>query len=155
MTAAAGCLFWAAYSDIQRFRIPNEVSLALVALFFLFVFINPNENLTWASPVSGLAVLLAGFALYTMGAVGAGDVKLLAALSLWAGPEHIAFLLVITALAGAVVGLTVSLSGAFTAYANGQPVTRRIILKRPIPYGVAIACGGLALLGRMTAGVVA
>jgi prepilin peptidase CpaA len=153
LLAASLCLFWAAYSDIQQFRIPNQVSVLIAGLFFLFLFVNPNENFTWAAPAAALAVLCAGFALFTMGIVGAGDVKLLSALALWAGAENIAFLLVVATIAGAIVALTVSLSGAFTAYASGERVTRNLLFKRPIPYGVAIACGGLALYGRQAAGL--
>jgi prepilin peptidase CpaA len=79
-------------------------------------------------------VLLAG-AFYA-GMMGGGDVKLAAALALWFPPLGTIHFLVIMSIAGGVLTL------AFLAFhywrkREGRP---------EIPYGVAIAFGGLAIL---------
>jgi prepilin peptidase CpaA len=74
-------------------------------------------------------------AFYT-GMMGGGDVKLGAALALWFSPGAIVKFLVLTSLAGGV--LTVALLVWHRAKRReGRP---------QIPYGVAIAFGGLAIL---------
>jgi prepilin peptidase CpaA len=81
-------------------------------------------------------VLLAG-AFYA-GMMGGGDVKLAAALALWFSPQSTIRFLVIMSLAGGV--LTMALLVWHRAKRReGRP---------EIPYGVAIAFGGLAILAQ-------
>jgi prepilin peptidase CpaA len=79
-------------------------------------------------------VLLAG-AFYA-GMMGGGDVKLAAALALWFSPASTMKFLVLTSLAGGVLTLGILLWHR-TRKREGRP---------EIPYGVAIAFGGLAIL---------
>ena len=79
-------LAWAALIDLRDRRIPNwlTVSLALAGL---------AQSFTWAHTVTPGAAAL-GFAtgfgitfvLFGLGALGGGDVKLLAGLGAWLGP---------------------------------------------------------------------
>jgi prepilin peptidase CpaA len=92
-----------------------------------------------------------------MGALGAGDAKLLAATSLWVGPVD--FLLFIYVLAAATVAVLLVVafrtawqaeqSAAATggARALGAVAALRFVplRKLTIPYGVAIAAGGVAV----------
>jgi prepilin peptidase CpaA len=68
--------------------------------------------------------------------MGGGDVKLAAALALWFSPQSIIKFLVLTSLAGGVLTLGV-LAWHRLKQREGRP---------EIPYGVAIAFGGLAIL---------
>ena len=62
---------------------------------------------------SGIALLAlcVGIAVWQLGWLGGGDVKLIAALSLWAGPSHLAGLLLAIALGGGVLALAITVAG--------------------------------------------
>jgi prepilin peptidase CpaA len=78
---------------------------------------------------------------------GAGDIKLLAATGLWAGPHFVAVFLVTTALAGGVVALVM----AMLTFIRNRTRTPALPLARvPIPYGIAIAIGGLTIVYRLS-----
>ena len=51
------------------------------------------------------AVFVVGLGLFARELIGGGDVKLLAALSLWAGPEQFVWFMLVTTLAGGVLSL--------------------------------------------------
>ena len=89
--------------------------------------------------------------LFAVGAIGGGDVKLISAVSLWAGPQGIILLLLVTTVAGGLLGLAILVqhnmkSGQGSPVKN-QPTGKVNALKeslaKPIPYGIAIAAGGL------------
>ena len=73
-----------------------------------------------------------------MGAMGGGDVKLAAALALWFAPGDTLRLIVLMSLAGGVLTLVVL----------GVHRARKLEGRPEIPYGVAIAFGGLWLLAQ-------
>ena len=129
--------------------IANGISLAIAALFVVWAGaglaagrLSPTD-LAYAvgCAVIVFAVGAAGFA---AGGLGGGDVKLLAAVSLFAGPARIVDLLAVTAIAGGLLGLAV-LAGAPIGQpapvSGGGPL--RVRLRRNLPYGPAIAAGGL------------
>src|SRR3546814_4595886 len=95
-------LLIAAVRDVQTYRIPNAVTLAVLILYPLHLSYSPMP-VDW---ISALAVfggaLLVGLALFVSNALGAGDVKLLAAVLLWAGPELAPAALLLTAFAGEI-----------------------------------------------------
>ena len=101
----------------------------------------------WASGLSvaamaaqlglGLGVFAVLAALFAAGAVGGGDVKLLSALALWIKPLWFVQLLVVMALAGGV------LSVLSIVWRLRQRERRGA---RGVPYGIAIALGGLWVL---------
>jgi prepilin peptidase CpaA len=147
LLAAALLLVVAAVSDMRRYRIPNLVCAALMVLFPLFVFTSPR-SVEWQQHlmVFGL-VLVSGFAMFVGHLAGAGDIKLLAATGLWAGPHLVAMFLVMTALAGGLLALTMALLTYFRNVSGKQAVA---IAKVPIPYGVAIAVGGLSTIFKIS-----
>src|SRR5713226_2015705 len=84
--AFAALLLWAAGEDIHRLTIGNWVSLTMIGLYPIHVLTSPVP-VNW--PVAALiatATFAAGFVLFALKMVGGGDVKLLAATSLWANP---------------------------------------------------------------------
>ncbi len=152
-----GLLIYAALSDVRRFLIPNWLSLA-IAVFFVIYLVFSARPVDWQGGlVSGAAVLGVGFGLNALNLFGGGDVKLLAATALWAGTELILPLLVIMALAGGVLAFTVliiryahSRIGGQEPASNSTTETTAAVRGIRLPYGVAIATGGLyvaAILG--------
>jgi prepilin peptidase CpaA len=133
-------LIWAAFSDMQRYVIPNRICLSLLVLYPGYAIgLAPSEVGIAAAIALGVFVIGAG--LFSFGIMGGGDVKLLAAVSLWAGGAYFPTFVVLTSAAGGVLALwwspllrrffpTTTVAKA----ANGRPA---------IPYGVAIAAGGL------------
>ena len=81
----------AAVFDLWKMIIPNAISIFLVALFFanaLFLNLYSGYAVAWFSHIGAMAaVLIVGRVAHRFGWMGGGDVKLLSAISLWAGFE--------------------------------------------------------------------
>ena len=138
LAGLAAILVFAAAVDVRTFTISNKLNLAvalLAPLYWLSVALPLWPDVGMHLAVStGVFVLLAG-AFYA-GMMGGGDVKLAAALALWFSPQSTIKFLVLTSLAGGVLTLGV-LAWHRAKKREGRP---------EIPYGVAIAFGGLAIL---------
>ena len=93
-------------------RIADAVSLAIVGTFAVWALSGLARG-TISFTTIGLALACAalmfgaGTAAFAAGALGGGDVKLLAAASLFAGPGLISDFLLVTALTGGVLGVAV------------------------------------------------
>ncbi len=144
--AAAGIvIFLAALSDARRFRLPNKASLALLALFPLFV-LTSEVAIPWEKHLLVFAAFFAvGYTLYVKGWAGAGDVKFAASIALWAGPSFWMPFIFLTAFAGGVLSLGIGLL-VFVRHRVSKKEEPLKLLQTPIPYGVAIAVGGLCTL---------
>ena len=97
----------AAFWDIRTRRIPNWLTLAGVILGFslnMFLFERPLEGLLYSLKGFGLALGIY-MVLYVLHAMGAGDVKLMAAVGAMVGWTDWFGILVLTSVAGAVAGL--------------------------------------------------
>ena len=145
LSLAAAVLLWAAYSDARVFRIPNAACLTLLALYVPYAVFSPTP-LRWQADLlvfGGFLVL--GYLAYLKRLAGAGDIKLLAVVSLWAGLGHAAEFVLFTAFAGGILS-----AGLLTQAAIKQRLSKEekkeSILSTPIPYGIAIALGGLGVL---------
>jgi prepilin peptidase CpaA len=141
-------LCFAVVSDFRKLRIPNWISLALVALFCADMLWASNERLFLHHLGIAAAVFAGGLALYVFGWWAAGDVKLMTAIALWAGPPKIVDLLIGTGLLGGLMAVgilvlrkVVRLYGLdLTKAGAALPGWVKLGL---IPYGVAIAIAGL------------
>jgi prepilin peptidase CpaA len=133
-------LMVAAVIDVRTFTISNRLNIVvalLAPLYWLAVGLPlwPDAAIQVGVAV-GVFVLLAGS--FHIGMMGGGDVKLAAALALWFSPAATLLFLVLMSLAGGV--LTIGLLVAYRVRKKaGRPA---------IPYGVAIAFGGLAVLAQ-------
>ena len=142
-------LLRAAWQDLRTMHIADAVSLAIVASFAAWALSGLVLGTVSFSAI-GLALACAaalfgvGAMAFAAGALGGGDVKLVAAASLFAGPALIVDFLMITALVGGVLGLAI-LAGApiGPAAPAGEATTIRTRLRGGLPYGPAIAAGGL------------
>ena len=140
IVALCALLVWAAASDMQRYVIPNRICLAL---FFLY----PAYALSLSPAEIGIAAAIAavvfaiGAGLFAYGLMGGGDVKLLAVVSLWAGGAYFPTFLVLTTVVGGFLAIWWGplLRYCFPSIAMGKSANGR----PAVPYGVAIAAGGL------------
>jgi prepilin peptidase CpaA len=146
-------LVWAATSDLARLRIPNEISIAIVGLYAAYVLSAHRPVALEGALITAGLVLAVGFALFAFRALGGGDVKLIAAVALWAGPAHIATLLLATALIGgllAVVAVTpFRMLFPYLMAAARMDADPRQLTEMQIPYGVGIAVGGLLVAAEL------
>jgi len=160
MFEAAGIISWlallafiasalaAALSDAVRFLIPNRYPAAIALSFAVYAVAKPAPF--WAPGLIVAAVaLVAGSVLFARGIVGGGDVKLFAATALWAGVDQFALLALTTALVGGVLALVrlLPLAGLVPARLAAPAAASGLAAKlhQPIPFGVAIACGGVSI----------
>ncbi len=142
-----GLLAWAACNDVIEFQIPDRASLGLVLLYPLFVVVSPAPiDWFWAVVVAG-AVFVASLVLFSTGRFGGGDVKLLTATALWAGPKFILPLLFVMSITGGVLALIAWLvhwvrSHRLATSAGHSSLTiAEYAVPTRLPYGVAIAAG--------------
>jgi prepilin peptidase CpaA len=148
----AATLCYGCVSDIRSLKIPNAVSLIVLALFFLNSLLSgPPDGFTKHIMVAGGALLL-GFGVFAAGFMGAGDIKLISALMLWAGPQDgFSFLIVMTFVGGLFAGLLLITRTSMAVWPSAQnyiPSRRlRTWAQRGIfPYGIAICSAGLLLM---------
>jgi len=131
-------LLAAAVIDVRTLTISNRLNLAVALLapvFWLSIGLPlwPNAAAQVAVGAGVFALLAAAF---YAGMMGGGDVKLAAALALWFSPASTLKFLVLMSIAGGVLTLAL-VAGHRMRGKAGRP---------DIPYGVAIAFGGLAIL---------
>ncbi|WP_395624003.1 prepilin peptidase [Sphingomonas daechungensis] len=140
-------LLAAAVEDAVRLRIANIVVLLVLAGAVLAAFLTGPQLSLWQNGAVFIVLLLLGTPMFAAGKLGGGDVKLLAALGLWFDLKGALWMIVAVALAGGVLALLVL---AVRSFNWSDDARKRIILLRPgggIPYGVAIAAGGLIAMG--------
>ena len=138
LCALGALLIAAAVTDLRARIISNRLNLAVAALAPLWWL--ANGYALWPDMAVQLRVGAAIFtlfaALFALGMLGGGDVKLLTALALWFPWQAILSLVVLMALLGGVVTLVTVIHHKMT-HRLGQP---------EIPYGVAISLAALWLL---------
>jgi prepilin peptidase CpaA len=144
-------VIFGAVQDVISYRIPNWISLALIAGFVLAAGVGLAAGLPLATVGLNLAVgvgaLVLGIGLFSAGWVGGGDAKLFAAGALWLGWPALTGYLAATALAGG--GIAILLFGLRSAFLRPFVSIGPAWLGRlaepgeSVPYGVAIAIGAL------------
>lgn len=150
----AGLMGLAAVTDADRLSIPNRIVAALVLLYPVYVLASPQPvDWTGGSAVAA-ATLVAGMLLWRVGALGAGDVKLLAAAMLWAGPAGAPELLLAMAAAGGALAIVQVTHLRFIAASLVSLVFRdsgAAFLRTDVPYGIAIAVGAVVAVAPLAA----
>jgi prepilin peptidase CpaA len=149
LTIFPALLILAALSDVTSYTIPNRLSLLLAASYF-------PTALALGRPLGEIGVDVGFFAgalvlamgMFGAGWIGGGDAKLFAVAALWLGWPALLTFVAYTAVSGGL--LAVILLNVRTAwlrpYLGGAPpwVARLADPDAAVPYGVAIAVGGLA-----------
>ncbi len=140
--------------DVRSLRIPNALSVALLALYPLHALTAPAA-VAWL-PAIGIAglVFVVGLGAFATGRIGGGDIKLLTVVTLWAGPDLILPMLVYTGLIGGAMAMLMISPLRFPIACASVwlrlPAVGDVMLGRQIPYGVAIAgAAALTVGGRL------
>ena len=150
----------ATFTDLRNRRIPNWLVLPfMLAGIAVSGWLHGWHGIDQSFAGLGLGVLIYGF-LFWLGGMGAGDVKLCAAIGAWIGPNQLFIALVITAMAGGIMVLCWAAFGGFLKdlftgagsvvfgwKERGMHRDPELVLsnplKRKMPYAPAIAIGTL------------
>lgn len=144
---------YGAWSDAKSLRIPNWVSLALLAAFMPTAIVAGIglEAIAWHLG-AGVVLLVVGFGLFAFGLFGGGDAKLMAAAALWIGWNDALFFAMAVVLVGGVLSLLVILLrkglGLWPDWLV-QSAEGLFTPNKAVPYGIAIAAGAMIMLPRM------
>lgn len=129
----------AAIEDAVRLRISNATCLVVLVAAIVAMALHGFPLALWQNIVVFLVLLVIGAAVFAMGHVGGGDVKLLACLGLWVNLSAALWLVASIFLAGGVIALV------YLAVGVARRTSRRDGSKRigqtQIPYGLAIVAG--------------
>jgi prepilin peptidase CpaA len=158
-----GSVYWptvavlvvATFTDVRSRRIPNWLVLPFLACgLIVSAWFHGWHGVGSSLAGAGLGLLIYGI-LFWRGGMGAGDVKLCAAIGAWIGPSQLLISLVFTGLAGGVMALAWALWGGFLKelflhtgdLAFGSKERGEVVLSNPLrrrmPYAPAIAVGTL------------
>jgi prepilin peptidase CpaA len=164
----AAFLAAAAAVDLRTLRVPNRLTVlaTLCGLMVSVLVWRPwYLALGWsiAGIATGLAVMLP---MYALRALGAGDVKLMAAVGAFLGPADVLLATVLVLIAGGAIAVAVALRrraferllrnsagvgwGVVSAVLGGMRPQMHVapgVSAGKMPYAVAIAAGTLTLLG--------
>jgi len=136
----AAILVVAAVIDVRTHTISNRLNLGVALLSVPYCW--AAGLAPWPGIASQIGMAVAVFVLLALafraGMMGGGDVKLAAALALWFTPGETVRFLVYMSVAGGLVTIIVLVLHRFRKR-EGKP---------EVPYGVAIAAGGLAILAQ-------
>ena len=148
-TMFAGVFFllcaFASMKDMSSLTIPNWVNAGIALAFFpaaLFV------DITFATfgfhLLTGLIAFIICFVLFSVGAFGGGDAKMIPAVALWLGPLGIYPFLIGTTIAGGVLALAVLGARKSIPQAFAPGFVRATMQEgNGVPYGVAISVGAV------------
>ena len=160
LTIASLLLAAAALQDLRSRTIPNKLVIA-VASSGVFLGSISRPHALWLSLAAALSVLIAFSALSHLGTLGAGDIKLMAAVTLLVPPAQIAGLLMTIVVMGGVVS-AIYLALGWALRRRAQPVRshhrrtalarwwgaerRRIQESGTVPYALAISSGSIIFI---------
>ncbi|KRB52659.1 prepilin peptidase [Phenylobacterium sp. Root700] len=138
-----GFLLIAAGVDAVRRKIPNWTVIGLIATYLAALALGLAPS-TWPSALAAAAIAFGvTYPLYHFGFLGAGDTKLFTAVALFAGANHLLAVAVLTTLAGGALALGSIILRPKRALRGLTSRGRAEGAGRGIPYGVAIALGGI------------
>lgn len=155
-------LIWAIISDIKNYILSNNLCLSVTFLYFIFLgslyYNGTFPDFSYVAYSIGIAVLIFVFLalLFAFNLIGGGDVKLIPAVTLWAGPALTIKFLLITTICGGIVSLVIIAIKYYKKSAHKSKSSENVNYfmsesseleneENNIPYGVAISIGGLVI----------
>lgn len=156
-----GATAMAAWSDVCRFRIPNVVSVLVLAGFAVAyvgaslvpgVDVVPIFQTLLSHGAAFVLVFVLTLILFATHSIGAGDAKFASALALWVGLQGVALFIFYMSLIGGVMGiatLAVKRWKPFGAVPEGSWLAAAQGGQNRLPYGLAIALGFVLVAGAM------
>ena len=142
-------MIFGALWDLATMTIPNVLTVALAAMFFVLA---PFAGLGWEAIAlhagAGFLMLLVGMALFGFGWIGGGDAKFVAAIALWLGLYELPAYLLVASILGGVLTLLLLW---FRRWPLPHFLMKRGWIARlhdgkaGIPYGVALGAAGLLM----------
>jgi prepilin peptidase CpaA len=129
----------AAYGDVKTFRIPNWLVAAVAILGLCRLIVIGDLSVALYTAGASLVVFIVVFLLFWRGLVGGGDAKLMTATALLVGYSHLFNFLALMSICGALLTLAMLV----TWWRSEQPQPKA---RLAVPYGVAIAAGGIVTL---------
>lgn len=144
----------AAVFDTWKFIVPNRVTFGLAGLFLIAAPFLPL-SVDWLSHLGAAgAVLAVGLAVFALGRLGGGDVKLITAVSMWTGFEYLLEFLVYASLAGGILALVLVLVRRLLkgrpigqVEVDGRTLPRVLRVGESMPYALAIAPAAILVGG--------
>jgi prepilin peptidase CpaA len=106
-------LILACITDLRTRRIPNVLTLSAGATALLFHLLTGGWSAAGWSIAGCFVGAILFFPLFALRGMGAGDVKLLAAVGAWLGPSQVATAALATSIAGGVIALAVALGHGY------------------------------------------
>jgi prepilin peptidase CpaA len=149
--------------DVRTRRIPNALNFGAAAAAVCFAFFQAGAYGTTSALAGWFLGAVFFFPFFAIGGMGAGDVKLLAALAAWLGPLDAIYLAFFSSLAGGAAALVFSATRGYLrqAVSNMRLMLMhwRVVGLRPVPgltlgdgraprltYAIPIAVGALCTL---------
>jgi len=152
LMALAGLLIAVAIGDIRHLRIPNGLVLAILGLYAPYAASAHMLGIAagaWWTPLAILAAaFVLGLAIFRTGVMGGGDIKLLIVLAPWAGLALLPAFVIAVALGGGLVAALV-LVREHCVRRQRPDGASGALMHAPVPYGVAIAAGGLYVTSQL------
>ncbi|KGJ91195.1 prepilin peptidase [Colwellia psychrerythraea] len=146
----AGLLVKASYLDWRYRQLPNWLSLLVLVsgmsvLLLQQLLVSAQFYDFSLRMITAFLIIVAALPVYYLGGLAAGDIKFIAALSVWFEFEQLKIFLLLTTLVGGllaliIIGYNVSLN-LFNSRDKGNKTT--IIT---VPYGIAISLGAAFVL---------
>jgi prepilin peptidase CpaA len=144
------CVSFAVITDFRTLLIPNWISLALLAAFAPFAVLHLPLGAIGGHVLVMAIVLALSVFFFVVGWVGGGDAKLMSAIALWMGPGHVAPFVVLMALLGGMLAISIMAMEKFGRWLGPRVLNFALFRRldeladsRQCPYGVAIGAAGL------------
>ncbi len=143
------CQIMAAVNDALTMKIPNMISLALLAGFVCIMPFAWTDFATFGEHMLvGLGVFAVAFGMFAAGWLGGGDAKLLAATSFWWQFTDLLPYVFVTAMAGGALAIFLMIGRRYipVGVLTSPWLYRMFRDETKMPYGIALAIGALVTL---------
>jgi prepilin peptidase CpaA len=137
---------FAAYSDVKSLRIPNKLVAAIALLAVTRLIVLGDPTVAFYTVGASTVLLVIGFVLFWQGFVGGGDAKLVTAAALLVGYHDLFSFLFLTSLCGGLVSLATLVIHRYVPLFLGPKLALLVPGRLSVPYGAAIAGGGIVTL---------